>query len=175
MLDQLIGVAGTIVAAIIGFIALIINNSKSNQHMLDLEKLRHDNQEADRVKERHRILLEDLCSLVSGAHLDIATSLMEQNKSANTDYLKPRKNLDRISVLVVLYYKELQQVNGRFLESYTKLEGLHREVNELLKTRTLQDPKVHKLENQLTQQSVNFGEASAAFISEIRNLAEKMF
>jgi hypothetical protein len=66
-------------------------------------------------------------------------------------------------------------VNGRFHESYTKLEGLHREVNELLKTRTLQDPKVKKLTDELTQESKNFGKASAAFISEIRILAEKMF
>jgi hypothetical protein len=49
MLNQLIGISGTIVAAIIGFIALIISNAKSNHHALELEKLRHDDQESDRI------------------------------------------------------------------------------------------------------------------------------
>jgi hypothetical protein len=175
MLDQLINVSGAIAVAIIGFIALIISNAKSNKNMLELEKLRHENQEADSAREHHRALLEELASLIYGAHLGIASSLIEQNKSANNVNLKPAENLNRIGVIVVLYYKDFTKVNLRFHESYVKLVELHREVNELLKTRTLQDPEAQKLEKQLTQQSEDFGEVSATFLSEIRNPAEKMF
>jgi hypothetical protein len=175
MLNQLIAVSGTIAVAIIGFIALIVSNAKSNRNMLELEKFKHETQETDRVREHHRALLEELASLIYGAHLAIAASLIGQNRSTNTDYLKPAESLNRIGVIVVLYYKDFTQVNGKFHESYAKLDGLHREVNELLKTRTLQDPKVQKLVNQLTQQSEEFGVASAAFLSKIRDLSEKMF
>src|SRR5258708_36138001 len=115
MLNQLIGVSGTIVAAIIGFIALIVNNANSNHHALELERLRIEAEESKEKAKRQIAAIEEIYQILIRVE-DMCQQLAYDVRYSNNFILdilggikQIRSTSQRILVLIHLYFPMLNE------------------------------------------------------------------
>jgi hypothetical protein len=129
MLIQLIPTLGTILVALIGFIAVVYTNVRSNCQALEVEKLKYERDKKDQNQERHRALLEELCSLCYQVEREVAIALQIPEDIKNTPPLPVTisEPINRMSVIVNLYYRELKLTfdiyNQRLFELQTIYGG----------------------------------------------------
>lgn len=136
MIAQLISNASTILVALIGFIAVLYTNAKSNRQALELEKLKHNQEKIDRYQERHRALLEELCSLCYQVEREIATALQIPEEIKNTPPLPVTisEPINRMSVIVNLYYRELKFTFDVYIQRLYELQNVYNQYYEKVKT-----------------------------------------
>src|SRR5437660_171960 len=94
-----ITVLGSLLGAVLGYMGSIKTTNKSNQHALELEKMRLEHERTMKEKERNRALLEELCSLVYGFHSDIITAFVSKDNNNESTVLKSQKTWERIGVI----------------------------------------------------------------------------
>ena len=146
MLNQLIGVSGTIVAAIIGFIALIISNANSNHHALELEKLRIEAEESKEKAKRQIAAIEEIYQILLRVE-DMCQQLAYDVRYSNDFTLdilggikQIRSTSQRILVLTHLYFpmlnetlKEHQEQLGHYWNAIGSLfEGRKAELSQTI-------------------------------------------
>ena len=125
MLNQIIAVAGTIIAALIGFIAIVYNNARSNRHALELEKLRIGAEESKEESRRHIAAIEEAYQTLLMVD-DLCTELAYDTKNPNNHnydiverIMQIRSKLQRVTTLIRIYLPDL----GKDLEEYSIISG----------------------------------------------------
>src|SRR5260221_2464107 len=85
---------------------LISNNHASKvedkriDHEKTQEKARIDREKLQKEQDRHRALLEELCSLVYVSLLDMLFPFLDENNYSYSSVVKAKKNLERMAVIV---------------------------------------------------------------------------
>jgi len=183
---SIITVLGPLIGAVLGYIGSVKTNAKSNKFALDLEKMRIEEEQREeqarieyekttREKERNRALLEELCALVHGAHSDLTSPFLSKESFTDAQLLKSNRTLERINVIVTLYYRGLIQVLGNLQASHNKLEQMNFELYGLQTSRVPNnDPRAQKLISQINEESQIFGKRAADFLKEVRTLADQL-
>jgi hypothetical protein len=125
MLNQIIAVTGTIVVALIGFIALVFNNAKSNRHALELERLRIGAEESKEKSRRHIAAIEEVYQTLLIVD-DLCTELAYDAKNPNNHnnniverIMQIRSTLQGVTTLIRIYLPDL----GKDLEEYSIISG----------------------------------------------------
>ena len=125
MLNQLIGISGTIVAAIIGFIALIVNNAKSNRHTLELEKLRIEAEKAKEKAKKNAAVIEEVYILLTNINSEITQNIEFNNPTLQGKQLQDY--IRRVKALIYLYLPSLREKFDIFMKELyrfsTKVEA----------------------------------------------------
>src|SRR5260221_12441607 len=98
-----------------------------------------------------------------------------ENNFSYSSVVKAKKNVERIAVIVILYYNGFTQTFGKFQASYSKLERIHDQIYQLREKHvSSQDPKVKELLKQSVEASDDFTNIKGAFIMKFRALPKTM-
>lgn len=100
---------------------------------------------------------------------------MSKESFTDAQLLKSNRTLERINVIVTLYYRGLIQVLGNLQVSHNKLEQMNFELYGLQTSRVPNnDPRAQKLISQINEESQIFGKRAADFLKEVRKLADQL-
>ena len=115
-MDQAIAIIIASAISVIGGICgtlsgvLISNNNaakvedKRIKHEEVQEKARIEREKLLKEQDRHRALLEELCSLVYISQLDMSLPFLGENNYNYPSVMNAKKNIERMAVIVTLYY-----------------------------------------------------------------------
>jgi len=187
-MDQAVAIIIASAISVIGAVGgslggvLISNNhtakrdDKRIEHEKTQEQARIDREKLQKEQDRQRALLEELCSLVYISQIDMAFPYFGEDNYSYSSVVKAMKNIERMAVIVTLYFSGFIQTFGKFQDSYHKLEHIHDQIYQLREKHiSSQDPKAKELLKQSVEASEDFAKIRSAFIIEIRNLAKTMF
>ncbi len=96
-----IPVLGSLLGALLGYVASIRTNNKSNKHALEIEKMRLEHETTMKEKERNRALLEELCSLVYGVQADIILPFIDNTSNTGLAVIASEKTLIGLESLLL--------------------------------------------------------------------------
>ncbi|SRR6266436_7077209 len=175
-----ISVAGAVCGSLGGVLISNHHTAKLEDKRIDHEKTqeqaRIDREKLQKEQDRQRALLEELCSLVYASQLDMFAPYLGENNFSYSSVVKAKKNVERIAVIVILYYNGFTQTFGKFQDSYSKLEHIHDQIYQLREKHvSSQDPKAKELLRQSEEASGDFAKIRSRFIIEIRDLSKTMF
>jgi len=131
-----ITVLGPLLGAVLGYAASIKTNATSNKQALALEKMRIEHEEFTKSKERHIALLEELCSLCYQVEREIVTTLQipVEVKNSPPTPVTLSEPINRMSVIVNLYYRDLKHTFDIYNQSLYELQILYYQYYEKVNT-----------------------------------------
>jgi hypothetical protein len=148
---------------------------KRIEHEKTQERAKIEQEKLQKEQDRHRALLEELCSLVYISQIDMVFPYFGEDNYSYSSVVKAMKNIERMAVIVTLYYSGFTQTFGKFQDSYHKLEHIHDQIYQLRpKHPSLQEPKVKELLKQSVEASEDFAKIRSKFIIEIKDLSKTM-
>ncbi len=176
MSEQLLTVIGTLGAALLGFIGIIFTNYQNNRYQTELQEQRYEQEEAARTRERKIELLEELFSLTMKLKKGRSTYLGEKDENGQPIF-PLTETIDRITVIVLLYFTDIQEHCFKYLYAHKALQDIFHETNKIEI-----DPDNHgitverakQLQTQLPIAIKNFEETFAFFLTEIKMVAEEL-
>lgn len=170
------GICGTLCGVLISNNNAAKVEDKRIKHEEAQEKARIEREKLQKEQDRHRALLEELCSLVYISQLDMSLPFLGENNHSYPSVMKAKKNIERMAVIVTLYYDGLTQIFGKFQNAYTKLENIHDQIYQLRGVELdIHDPNVEEMFKQSDEAAEEFAKVRSAFIIKIRDLSKTMF
>lgn len=176
MSEQVLTVIGTLGAALLGFIGIIFTNYQNNRYQTELQEQRYEEEEAARNKERKLDLLEELFSLTMKLKKGRSTYFGEKDENGQPIF-PLTETIDRITVIVLLYFTDIQEHCFEYLHACKALQDIFHETNKIEI-----DPDNHgitveragQLQTQLPIAVKNFEETFAFFLTEIKMVADEL-
>lgn len=176
MLVQLIPTLATILVALIGFIAVVYTNARSNSQALAVEKLKYEREKVDRQLERGRALLEELCSLCYQVEREIATNLQipEQIKNAPPLPVTISEPTNRMKVIVNLYFRELKTTFDEYGQRLYALQTVYYQYYEQIRAGKASQQITQLAIRDQTEKMAFYKSGMEALVEQIAELAQKL-
>ncbi len=143
MSDQLLAVIGTLGAALLGFTGIIFTNYQNNRHATNLQRQKYDQDEATRNKERKLQLLDELSLLYFNLNKGKFVYLGKVDENGLPTF-PLAEIVNRMSVIVLLYFDNLQKTYFEYIEAHNKLQKVLRDVDIIISATDLPEDAATK-------------------------------